>query len=529
MEVRINKNESTSARRRLYFQCFDATDGITPETGETGGQPEISRDGSGWSTTGIGTFINIGNGRYYADLTQAATNYDNAIILSRYKSANTSETIGSTGVIDSALIDLIWDEPLTGATHNVSTSAGRRLRQIAGSIVIDGIAQGAGINGNQIILDSDASSINGAYDPALIAIVGGTGVGQCRLILEYFGSTKTATVDRTWKVNPSTDSEYIIYADPGREHVNEGLAQAGGTNTITLNSSASPIDNEYVGQTIFIRSGQGEDQACKVISYNGTTKVATIGKNWGIVPNGTSAYVMLPTGVLDTQTFATNIVSGVWSSSTRTLSSYGTLISDVWNNSIRTLTSGSTGGATASEVWSYSDRSITSAEGVASSVWGYDTRTLTNWRNIVTDIWNAVPQWFVRKIEQMNESDYYLYKGVDNKISFISSGNISGSENVVFSVKNSYSDTDDKSILRIEFKNGLVVLNGGQYPSSIDASITILDEGSGDFDISLFSTASKLLIPSQKRVYDIKAKIGNEVKLISRGKIDILPDVTNSM
>ncbi len=511
MEIRINKNESTSARRRLYFQCYDATDGITPETGEAGGQPQISRDGSSWTSTGIGTLVDIGNGRYYADLTQAATNYDNAIILSRYKSVNTSETIGSTGIVDSALIDLVWDETLTASTHNVPTSAGRRLRQIAGTIVIDGIAQGAGTNGNQIILDSDASSMNGAYDPAVIGIISGTGAGQCRLILEYTGSTRTATVDRTWKVNPSTDSEYIIYADPGREHVNEGLAQAGGTNTITLNSSASSIDNEYVGQTVFIRSGQGEDQACKIISYNGTTKVATIGKNWGVVPNGTSAYVMLPTGVLDTQTFGSTIVSGVW------------------NNSVRTLTSGSGGGATASDVWSYPTRSITSAEGVASSVWGYESRTLTNWRNIVTDIWNAVPQWFLKKVEQMNESDYYLYRGVDNSLSFISSGNVSGSSNIVFSIKNNYSDLDENSILRIEFRNGLIILNGGQYPSSLDGSITIIDETNGDFEITLSSTASKLLIPSQKRLYDIKAKIGNEVRLIARGKIDILPDVTNSV
>lgn len=41
-------------------------------TSEAGGQPQISTDGVVWTNTGIGTLTAIGNGRYYADLTQAA-------------------------------------------------------------------------------------------------------------------------------------------------------------------------------------------------------------------------------------------------------------------------------------------------------------------------------------------------------------------------------------------------------------------------------------------------------------------------
>ena len=129
----------------------------------------------------------------------------------------------------------------------------------------------------------------------------------------------------------------------------------------------------------------------------------------------------------------------------------------------------------------------------------------------------------------MDETYQEIYKGVDNTISFLSNQDIGGSENVVFSVKNSYSDLDENSIIRIEFKNGLTILNGEQYPTSIDGAIVILDEVSGNFEIQIKTSASKLLIPSLKRLYDIKAKVGNSVKLVARGKIDILPDVTNSM
>lgn len=190
--------------------------------------------------------------------------------------------------------DAVWDEPLTGASHNLPTSAGRRLRQLTTTVIHEGTAVSGGTNGNQIQLDGDASTVDDTYDPALIAITGGAGVGQCRMILQYEGLTRTATVDRNWKIIPDDTSEFIILADSGREHVNEGLAQGGTSDTITLNALAKDADNSYVGQTVFIRSGTGDDQARMVIAYNGATRVATVERGWDTIPDTTSAYVMLP-------------------------------------------------------------------------------------------------------------------------------------------------------------------------------------------------------------------------------------------
>jgi hypothetical protein len=204
-------------------------------------------------------------------------------------------TVDSDGLLNKETIaDAVWEELLDETTHNVAESAGRRLRQTSGMIVNEGIAQGAGTGSNQIQLATTASSLNGAYDPALVVIISGAGVGQSRMIYQYDGSTKTATVDRNWKANPNSASRYIIYANPGREHVNEGLAQAGTINTMTLNTRASDIDDVYVGQLIFIRSGYGDDQIGLVTAYNGTTKIASVAHNWGLIPNTTSGYVMLP-------------------------------------------------------------------------------------------------------------------------------------------------------------------------------------------------------------------------------------------
>ena len=197
-------------------------------------------------------------------------------------------------VNEDTIADTVWDTVLSGSSHNIQNSAGKRLRDLASQVIHTDTAQGPAVNGNQIQLALAASSVDGTYDPSLVFIRDGTGVGQARNILQYEGSTRIATVDRNWKVNPDGTSEYVIVASAGREHVNEGLAQGGTSTTITLNALASSIDDVYLHQTVFIRSGTGDDQVGIVIGYDGTTKIATIDGTWAVVPDTTSGYVMLP-------------------------------------------------------------------------------------------------------------------------------------------------------------------------------------------------------------------------------------------
>jgi hypothetical protein len=196
--------------------------------------------------------------------------------------------------LGAAGVDLIWDEPLTAAAHNVQTSSGRRLRNVTSVVIRAELAQGPGTGTNQIQLDTGAIAVDNSYDPTEVAIIAGTGLGQSRMILQYDGATRTATVDRDWVVLPDATSEYVISTNPGREHVNEGLAQAASSTTLTLNARASAVDDVYIGQKIFIRSGTAADEAKLITDYNGTTKVATVDNAWKTTPDTTSAYVMLP-------------------------------------------------------------------------------------------------------------------------------------------------------------------------------------------------------------------------------------------
>jgi hypothetical protein len=260
-----------------------------PVTGETG-TPYYSVAGVATGSTGALVEKDSVNmpGSYYVELPAAAVAEAN-----NGKPIEVNFSSGTaTFVFEVIEVGWVWDQKLTGATSNIATSAGRRLRTLPG-VAHEGTAQGPGPNGNHIILESTASSTSGAYDPALVTITGGTGEGQTRLILEYDGPSRTATVDRTWRVNPDATSQYSVLPVAGRNSVNEGRLQGATSTTATLNADASGIDNAYLGQILFLRSGIGEDQVRYIIAYDGTTKVATVDHAWDTTPDGDTGYMMM--------------------------------------------------------------------------------------------------------------------------------------------------------------------------------------------------------------------------------------------
>lgn len=197
---------------------------------------------------------------------------------------------------DTLTADAVWDELLTGSLHNTSTSAGRRLRQLTTMVITEGPSAGSNTATYINLEVASASSMDGAYDPAIVFITTGSGAGQSRQIFEYDGTLKRAYLSRDFKVIPSTGDEYVIVSHSGNTHVNEGLATGGSSNTITLNDLASDVDDTYVDQVVFIVAGTGQDQSGNVTAYNGTTKVATVEHAWATQPVAGSIYAMLPCG-----------------------------------------------------------------------------------------------------------------------------------------------------------------------------------------------------------------------------------------
>lgn len=65
-----------------------------------------------------------------------------------------------------------------------------------------------------------------------------------------------------------------------------GTAAGAATSTITLAAAASAVDNFYRGEVIEITSGTGVGQKRIIVSYVGSTKVATVSPSWTTVPTG---------------------------------------------------------------------------------------------------------------------------------------------------------------------------------------------------------------------------------------------------
>ena len=92
----------------------------------------------------------------------------------------------------------------SGTTGNVTITA-------SASIFHDGRSSTAQAGGSATItLDSGASSTDDIFISATITTTGGTGSGQTRIISDYVGSSKVATVSVAWATQPASDTTFTI-------------------------------------------------------------------------------------------------------------------------------------------------------------------------------------------------------------------------------------------------------------------------------------------------------------------------------
>lgn len=81
----------------------------------------------------------------------------------------------------------------------------------------------------------------------------------------------------------------------------------GTSNTITLQDSASTTSNIYAGNTISLVWGSGAGEAKAIISYNATSKVATVNSNWTTTPTSNTRY-----SIGEIKTLSDGVVTGTF-------------------------------------------------------------------------------------------------------------------------------------------------------------------------------------------------------------------------
>lgn len=129
---------------------------------------------------------------------------DNATITAiNAKTTNLPASPAAVSDIPTAAVvaDAVWDELTSG--HTLVGSYGQSNAPIRAATAQAGAA-------GTITLDASASATDDIYNGSWIVITSSTGVGQARLIYDYVGSTKIASIAPGWVINPNATSIYMI-------------------------------------------------------------------------------------------------------------------------------------------------------------------------------------------------------------------------------------------------------------------------------------------------------------------------------
>ncbi|MDC0600106.1 hypothetical protein OAO65_02230 [Flavobacteriales bacterium] len=297
----------TTGSETLTYTSTQELDGTTHDVADAAGSTEFYYEFD-VGVTGVGTEI-IWDGH-------AESNGDSYTIKAYEWVAAAFKTIGTiTASNSTAAIERVFilTSTMTGSGANAGTvrwqvtsadgtnfSTDRILCEYtalpeARSILHSGIAQSG--TTNTIVLDTGANATDDFYNHARVVISSGTGSEQERIIVDYVGSTKTATIAPPWVTNPDSTSAFevepaLAHAETGWATIKVGLAAAATSTTITLDSSASAVDDYYNSDTIKIDAGTGDGQVRYITDYVGSTKVATINPAWVTTPDTTSEYIV---------------------------------------------------------------------------------------------------------------------------------------------------------------------------------------------------------------------------------------------
>jgi hypothetical protein len=98
------------------------------------------------------------------------------------------------------------------AGHGISAVAGATGKDIDGVIAEHFLRTGTAFAGGSSTIDlgSGAFGSNDLYNGNIIAIIGGTGVGQSRVIIDYTASNQRCDVDSSWTTNPDNTSVWLM-------------------------------------------------------------------------------------------------------------------------------------------------------------------------------------------------------------------------------------------------------------------------------------------------------------------------------
>ena len=120
----------------------------------------------------------------------------------------TVETYGHANAQYPYMNEGIWDRQLTGATHNVPASAGRRLRAIGDALSFVVVADGGN---TALTFKTDLpTKADGFYNDQVVHGVSGGNATATKVIENYIGATGFIILDEAFTETPSADDEFDL-------------------------------------------------------------------------------------------------------------------------------------------------------------------------------------------------------------------------------------------------------------------------------------------------------------------------------
>ena len=197
-----------------FFECYSLVPGTDTPVLDFAGNSNVYTSIRAYSG-GI-NLKNVNNGSITVDLLSGHAKIDSTCtggtIVVRGAGHITDNSTGAT-VVKIGLVspenvsDYIWDEILTGATHNIPSSAARRLRGLGDAI--DGEVNDASATITSFITDL-VGGFEDHYIDQTLFFTSGNLAGISRIILTFDNATKTVTIDEDLPEAPSNGDEFSI-------------------------------------------------------------------------------------------------------------------------------------------------------------------------------------------------------------------------------------------------------------------------------------------------------------------------------
>lgn len=203
---------------------------------------------------------------------------------------NEATEIGSTGIytLDLSATEMSAEEIIVQVKTS-STNAFIPVREIRTEPCLDSGVVSATGSSTTILLRSAASSVNDFYNGADIEIVRGTGAGQVRTIVDYVGSSVTATVDRAWVTEPDTTSVYLIHPRTGSPQSTAGQVDSNVDAIADNETAATNMAKLFKGGQV---NGSVNDASPTTTDFDGDSGLSSTNDFYN------EAFLMFVTGTL---------------------------------------------------------------------------------------------------------------------------------------------------------------------------------------------------------------------------------------